>query len=140
MTLRDAITPPGSPFGVCWGTFDHKPCPVSQRRHERGMIDGFGVIHFADRRFTKIGAKNLLMLIAKRDREDDPGFLNDPIYDFLYPALDALRAQQLAGEMGFRLPARLFDKEREQARTLAARRHVSIRRYPRLRSWLARAS
>lgn len=131
MTLRDVIDWP-----LCWGD----DCPLSATRHRRGVIDGFHVVHFADRRFTRRAARNLLMLLARRERGADPAFLNDPIYDFLYPAVDALRAQQLAGEMGFRLPARLFDKEREQARALAARRHVSIRRYPRLRSWLARAS
>jgi hypothetical protein len=128
MTLHNVITAPG----ICWGG-----CGLSERRHERGVIF-LDVVHFADRRFTKRGARNLLMLLARREREADPGFLNDPIYDFLYPALDALRAQELAGEAGFRLPARLFDREREQARALAERRHVSIRRYPKLRSWLRR--
>lgn len=126
--LSDLIAQPG----ICWGG-----CGLSERRHERGVLF-LGIVHFADRRFTRRGARNLLMLLARREREADPGFLNDPIFDFLYPALDALRAQELALEAGFRLPARLFDRERAKARSLAARRSAAISRYPRLRSWLRR--
>ena len=123
--------------GVCWGTWNGHACPVSARRHERGMLDGMGLVHFADRQFTRRGAKRLLILVARRTREKDPGFLNNEMYDWYYVYKDAVEAQKLALEHGFRLPAHIFEKERGLAKTLASRRHVSLRRYPRFKSWLA---
>jgi hypothetical protein len=122
--------------GVCWGKWNGHACPISGRAHERGRLDAFGAIHYADREFTRRGARNLLLLVARRARQKDPAYLNDPMYDWLYVYLDSVRAQSIALEHGFRLPARLFDGQRTQARAMAARRSVSIRRYPRFKSWL----
>lgn len=133
--------------GVCWGTWNGQPCPVSAARHRRGTEDGMGLIHYADRRLTKRSVKRLLMMVAARNRRKDPEFLNDPVYDFLYPYLDSVEAQRLAQTFGsMRLPARLFDVEREVVRYRAAMRGVALgspwigRRWSGLDSWLRRTA
>ena len=122
--------------GVCWGQWNGRPCPMSGRAHERGRIDAFGLIHFSDRQFNKRAAKRLLMLVAKRTREGDARYLNNEMFDWLYVYMDSVVAQKSALYWGFRLPARLFEQDRQRALQLAARRSVSVRRYPGFKSWL----
>ena len=110
-------------------------CGLSATRHRTGTIDPFGTVHFADRRFTRRAAKNLLLLIAQRDREEDPGFLNVELYDWFYLWRDSTTAVRLAANLGFRLPSRLFDGERELCRMLASRRGVKLSKYKRVYQW-----
>lgn len=111
-------------------------CGLSASRHRAGVIDPFGIIHFAERRFTKRGAKNLLMLVARRAREMDPGYLNIALYDWWYVYSDSVVAFRLArGDLGIRLPAHLFDRERARCRDLAARRNVRLSKYRRVYEW-----
>lgn len=122
--------------GVCWGQWNGRPCPMSGRAHERGRVDAFGLIHFSDRQFNKRAAKRLLVLVAGRARLKDPTMLNSEMFDWLYVYMDAVEAQKIALGWGFRLPARLFEQDRQRALQLAARRSVSVRRYPKFKSWL----
>ena len=62
--------------------------------------------------------------------------LNSEMFDWLYVYMDAVEAQKIALRWGFRLPARLFEQDRQRALMLAARRSVSVRRYPKFKSWL----
>jgi hypothetical protein len=118
---------------VCWGG-----CGISVHRHRYGTIDGFGIIHFDDRGFTRKGARNLLLLVARRERESDPQWLNIELYDWYYQYVDSVRAYQLALDAGFRLPGRLFNEQREQCRALALSRGVRLSRYQGVRAWLKR--
>lgn len=110
-------------------------CGLSISRHRAGVIDPFGIIHFAERRFTKRGAKNLLILVARITREQDPGYLNIPLYDWFYLWSDCTTAAAYAGDLGFRLPAHLFNRERALCRDLAARRNVRLSKYRRVYEW-----
>mgnify|MGYP001558438609 CR=1 FL=1 len=57
-------------------------CALSKTRHREGVIDGFGIIHFAERRFSRRSAKNYLMLVARLWREGDPEYLNIELFDW----------------------------------------------------------
>ena len=111
-------------------------CGLSVSRHSRGTIDPFGVIHFAERRFTRRGARNLLLLIARRDREADAGYLNVPVFDWWYVYHDSVTAARMARSLGFVIPARLWDLDREWCRLLAARRGVRLGKYRRVYNWV----
>ena len=128
MTVEEIGVALGVP--ICTGG-----CGLSASRHRTGTIF-LGVIHFAERRFTKRGAKNLLMLVARRAREMDPGYLNIALYDWWYVYSDSVVAFRLArGDLGIRLPAHLFDRERARCRDLAARRNVRLSKYRRVYEW-----
>lgn len=118
-------------INVCGGN-----CGLSHYHHRYGTIDCFGGLHFAPRRFTRRAARNLLLLIARAQREADPGYLNISLFDWQYLYLDSIAAQNLALRAGFRLPTRLFDAQRGRCRGLMARRNVAPNRYPRVREWL----
>lgn len=109
-------------------------CGLSEYRHRRGVMF-MGVVHYAERRFTRRGAKALLMLVARMRREADPGYLNIAEWDWWYVWHDATEASRLARTLGFVLPARLFDHERELCRLLAARRYVNLSAYPAAYAW-----
>lgn len=128
------ITEMGARLGVptCTGG-----CGLSATRHRTGCIF-LGVVHYAERRFTRRAARTYLMLVARLERENDPAFLNDEVYDWLYPYIDSVEAGKLAMQLGFRLPAAVFDRQREQVRSLAARRGVKLSRRGNLYQWLNR--
>lgn len=110
-------------------------CGLSESRHRTGTIF-LGVVHYSRRRFTKRGAKNLLMLVARRAREMDPEYLNIPLYDWWYVYADSVAASKLAFNLlGIRLPAHLFDRERALCRDLAARRNVRLSKYRKTYEW-----
>lgn len=111
-------------------------CGLSAYRHRFGVIDPFGTLHFGDRRFTKRAAKNLLTAAARRERWADPGWLNTAEFTWLHLYHDAVAAQALAREAGFRLPSRLFDHERQIVRAIAVRDEIALSKYERVRSWL----
>lgn len=110
-------------------------CGLSAWRHRRGALF-LGIIHLADRRFTKRIAKRLLMLEAQRVRDEEPMILHSPEWAWLYIYWDAVRAQAMAASFGFRLPSRLFDRERAQCRALAAEQGVRLSRHEKVRAWL----
>jgi hypothetical protein len=110
-------------------------CGLSTTKHREGCIDPFGVIHFAERRFTRRSARNFLILVARMDRESDPGFLNIDLYDWFYVYLDSVDAARMAKAAGFRLPAPLFDAQRQRCRDLAARRGVKLSKYRKVWNW-----
>jgi hypothetical protein len=121
-------------------------CGITLRSHEQGFVF-MDVLHFRDRRFTRRGAKNFLMLAASLERHrvipeaeyHTPRglYLNDPDrFDYLYFHDDAVRAQAMAGQLGFRIPAHLFDAERERCLLLARKRGVTLP--PTIRAWAKR--
>jgi hypothetical protein len=109
------------------------------RDHKAGFIDPFGVLHWADRKVTRKGARRFLLLVARLRRESDPAHINDyGLYDWWYLARDAVAAQKMAVGCGFRLPGWLFDRDKDLCRALAARRGVKLSKYPLVVKWLAR--
>ncbi len=109
-------------------------CGITDRSHDEGFIF-LNVVHFRERRFTRRGAKNFLTLVARRRRLLDPEFLNIVRFDWMYLYNDAVMAQKMARDLGFRIPAHLFDQEREQCRLLARRRKIHLSTYPAIWSW-----
>lgn len=112
-------------------------CGLSVTRHREGCIDPFGTVHFAERRRTKRALRNLLLLVARRDREADAEYLNVEVFDFFYQYSDSIAANRMALQMGIRLPAALFNHQREMCRLLAARRGVKLTRYRKVYEWSA---
>ena len=114
-------------------------CGLSEWRHRGGAIDPFGVLHFSERRFTKRAARNFLVLAAKQRRLADPGYLNVPMYDWWYVWSDSRVAAKMARELGFVIPARLWDEQKEECRMLAMRRGIRLHRdYPAVWAWCRR--
>lgn len=110
-------------------------CGLSRTRHRTGCIF-MGVVHFAERRFSRRAAKNYLMLVARMDREADGEYLNRiDLYDWFYVYVDSVTAARMAKQLGFRLPASIFEREREMVRLLAARRGVKLSRYKKVYQW-----
>lgn len=110
-------------------------CGLSVTRHREGAVF-MGIVHFADRRFTRRAAKNYLMLVARRDREADAGYLNNiELYDWFYTYLDAVNATRMAKTLGFRLPAAIFNRERSLCQILAANRGVRLSKYKKVWNW-----
>jgi len=109
-------------------------CGIVTRSHEQGFVF-LDVVHWAERRFTRRGAKNFLMLVARRRRLLDPEFLNIPEYDWIYEHLDSTMAQRMAHGLGFRIPAHLFDMERNRCARLAQKRGVKLSKYPAIYAW-----
>lgn len=114
---------------VCLG------CTVYPSRHMPGFIDPFNVIHWRERRWSRAGSKRFLMMVAKRTRLLDERFLNIPRFDWLYVHGDAVSAQRMAGELGFRIPAHLFDADRERCRYLARKRGIHLSNWPAIYAW-----
>jgi hypothetical protein len=109
-------------------------CGLSETRHREGCIF-LGVVHFRERRFTKRAARNFLMLAARMQRESDEGYLNIPLFDWWYCYSDSIAAGRMAMECGFRLPAAVFDEQREMCRLLAAKRGVRLSKYRKVWAW-----
>ena len=109
-------------------------CGLSATKHREGRAF-LGVIHYAERRFTKRSARNFLLLVALMDRESDQGYLNHEVYDWWYCYHDSVTAAKMALRCGFRLPASVFDQQRERCRLLAAKRGVRLSKYRKVWSW-----
>lgn len=109
-------------------------CGLSATRHREGCVF-LNVVHFAERRFTRRAARNFLLLVARMDRESDDGYLNIDTFDWWYLYKDSVTAQRMAQKAGIRIPARLFDHQREMCRLLAARRGVRLSRYRKVYQW-----
>jgi hypothetical protein len=111
-------------------------CGLSWWRHDRGVLDPFGVIHYAERRFSRRSARHFLMLCAEAERRTDIAFLNSPDYDFWYVYHDNVRAQEWAKQLGFRLPSHLSTIDRLYCTVLANRRGIHLARdYPTVYAW-----
>lgn len=130
MTLLD-FAEYGSP--ICTGG-----CGLSDRAHIVGTLY-LGVIHFADRRWSRRALRNLLLLVARREREADPGFINMRPFDWYYLYLDNVKASRMALGLGVRLPARLSRKDRLMCARIAAARRIALSRYPAVRAWVGDA-
>lgn len=115
-------------------------CGISARRHDRGVVDGFNIVHYAERRFSRRSARRFLMLCAEAERRADPGYLNAPPFDFWYVYHDNVRAQEWARQLGFRLPAKLSEIDRLYCIALANRARIHLGRdFPAVYAW-ARAA
>jgi hypothetical protein len=92
---------------VCWGN-----CGLSTARHRRGVVDPFGVAHWANRRMSRRGLRNFLLLVARRDRLADPGFLNTPDLAWAQRYFDEAKAAKWAARLGVRFPIDFSRAER----------------------------
>lgn len=129
MTYREAMTRLGVEQ-VCFGG-----CGLNDYRH-RGVIDPFNTIHWRERRFTRRGLRRLLLLVARRAHENDPGFLNDPRGEWYRLWWREQRANSLAAQLGVRFPARWSTEERMRSRYLAAKADVKLARdFPAVYAW-----
>jgi len=126
MTIHEAATI----YGICTGG-----CGLPD--HWRGVIDPFGVVHYANRRFTRRALRNMLLLLAKARREhSDPRFLNIPEYDWYYLWWDNVMAYELAMDMGVRLPARLSRLDRLRCRQQARRAGIPLSTRSAIYKWV----
>lgn len=117
------------PVAVCEGG-----CGIAESRHRRGFVF-MGIVHYADRRLTVQTARALLILAARAEREQDPGWLNDPVFDWFHVYADSVRAFRMGEAAGIRLPRRVFAKQRAECRRLAARRGVALSSRKRVYEW-----
>lgn len=117
----------------------HNVCPggcgLSDAAHRKGTLDPFGVAHWAPRRFTRRALRNLLLLVARRDRAANIEFLNQPIYEFFYLWHDNVEASKMAMSLGVRLPARLSRADRTRCRNLARKMGVRLSKRSAIYSW-----
>lgn len=133
MTIREAA----ARHGVCMGG-----CGLSATQHWKGVLDPFGGIHFADRRFTRRALRNMLILVARRDRESnamlnegDIGYLNLPQFEFFYLWHDEVAASRMAMDLGVRLPAKLSRLSRLRCLSLARKQKVKLSKRSALYAW-----
>ena len=111
-------------------------CGISEGVHRVGQIH-LDVVHWQDRRVNKRGLRRFLLLVAKRDRQLDPGFLNDErAFWWLYLYLDARTVDGWASELGVRFPVAYSGPER---RTLSLIPGLS-RRHPAVWAWARRGN
>lgn len=131
MTIHDVA----AQYNVCDGRWHH--CPWrGTKRHMAGFIDVFGTAHYTDRRFTRRSLRNLLLLIARRDRMADPGWLNDDkLFAYYYLYVDEVAASKMAKELGFRLPAKLSRLSRLRCQALARKAGVRLSKRSALYAW-----
>lgn len=101
----------------------------------RGFIDVFGVVHYSDRRFTRRALRNLLLLVARRNREADPAYLNLPQYEWYYLWSDNVTASRMALDLGVRLPAHLSHLDRLRCLQSAAHQGVRLSKRSAIYSW-----
>lgn len=108
---------------VCLGD-----CGLSDHRHRGSLF--LGVVHFGERRISKRGLRRFLRLCAKRDRLDDPGFLNSPELSFAHGYFDEAKAVAWAARLGYRFPVGFSRAERLRVLAKApkgfARTHAAI--------------
>ena len=109
-------------------------CGLSENRHRKGVVF-LNVIHLSDRRLTVQTARTLLLLAAQNAREQDGGYLNIDLFDWMYAHLDSVAAYRMGCSVGIRLPARVFDAKRAECRRLAAMRGVKLSRYRAAFQW-----
>ena len=126
MTLLDIATK----YGVCVGE-----CGLTPEQHWEGQIDPFGIAHYTPRRFTRRALRNMLLLVAKRDRLADKEYLNIPAYEFFYLWRDNVVASRLAMDLGVRLPARLSRLDRLRCIQLARKQGVASSHWPAMYAW-----
>jgi hypothetical protein len=126
MTISEAA----AQYGVCMSG-----CGIPAGDHWKGIIDPFGVAHYSSRRFTRRALRNLLLLVARRNRLADPGYLNIRGYDWYYLWLDNVEASRMAMDVGVRLPAKLSRLDRLRCQQLAARQGVRLSRRSSLYAW-----
>lgn len=127
MLLSDVIFK----YNVCDGA-----CGLSDAEHWKGVIDGFGVAHYANRRFTRRSLRNLLLLVARRDRKADAGWLNDDsLFAYYYLWHDNVAASRMAMDLGVRLPARLSRLDRLRCLQLAKRSGVRLSKRSAVYAW-----
>lgn len=110
-------------------------CGISYAAHWIGTIDGFGVAHFANRRFTRRALRNLLLLVARRDRMADPAYLNLPQFEYYYLWSDNVAASRMALDLGVRLPARLSRLDRLRCQQLARKAGVKLSKRSAIYKW-----
>jgi len=126
MTILDVATK----YGVCVGE-----CGLTPEEHWPGVLDPFGVAHYLPRRFTRRALRNLLLLVARRDREADLGYLNIKGYDWYYLWRDNVTASKMAMDLGYRLPARLSRLDRLRCLQLARKGGVKLSRRSSIYAW-----
>lgn len=117
---------------ICFGG-----CGLSERRHRLGAVF-LGVVHWRERRMSRRALRNFLLLVAKRDREANPEFLNIPELTWYAIWSDNTEAGRLAARVGIRLPAALSINDRLRTLTLARKRGVSLSHRPRIYAWATR--
>ena len=131
MTILEAATK----FRVCTGD-----CGLGPKNHWRGVIDPWGGVHYAARRFTRRAFRNMLLLVAKRDREsnnmlNEEYFLNAPHLAWYHLYWDNVTASRLALELGTRLPARLSRRDRLRCLQLARKHGVRLSKRSAVYAW-----
>ena len=111
-------------------------CGLSATRHREGC-NFLGVTHFAERsHMTHRAARNLLLLLAKAQREADLGYLNIDVFDWKYEHIDAVQAGRMARRVGFVLPAKLLDPNRVACIVKARNRGILLAQdYPAIYQW-----
>lgn len=131
--IGDAATQLGIPF--CGGVTELLACGLSDNAHWKGTVDGFGVLHYTDRRFTRRALRNFLMLAVRRARLSDPEFLNSPDLAYIHLWHDNVSASRLAASIGVRLPARLSMIDRLQCQALARKAGAALSSRPAIYRW-----
>lgn len=123
----------GWPKRVCLGG-----CGVTTRSHRTGFIF-LDVVHFEERRVTRKGLRRFFLLLARRNREADPTYLNDPQLGWYHLWADEQYANALAQVIGVRFPVEFSRTERWRCLWLAHKVKVPITRtHPALYSWAIR--
>lgn len=105
----------------------------------RGVVDGFDILHWRERRVTRRGLRRFLLLAARRKRLADESYLNDDRkFGYAYLYWDARQADLWAAELGIRFPVAFSRSERLRC-LLAAPRGLA-RRNPAMWAWARKAA
>ena len=99
-------------------------CGLNEYRHRGSLF--LQVIHWRERRVTRRGLLRFLLLVARRNREADPGYLNDRQFNYLYLWLDHRTADDYAAQLGIRFPVEFSRRERSSVFRLANRAGVHL--------------
>lgn len=102
-------------------------CGLSARAHRRGAIF-LDVVHWHQGPVNRRGLRRFLLLVAKRDRLIDPGFLNSPDLWWAHMYLDERKANQWAAQLGVRFPIAYSAPERRSVSLVPglSRRHKAV--------------
>jgi hypothetical protein len=134
MTYADVVRKLGWPKRVCLGG-----CSITVRSHRAGFIDPFNVLHWQERRVTRRGLRKFFLLLARRNREADPTYLNERRFAWLYLYLDEQYANALGQVLGVRFPIEFSRTERWKCLRLAHKANARITKTnPRAYSWASR--